>query len=91
MLRPYFIICFLFLWKLPQVPGFRNFVIEKFASNCCFDSVLDKSFELRDANTVSLHCFELLFFVDLLHNFYCVGDTHGPNYASPLDCMIQMP
>lgn len=37
-----------------KVPGFRNFIIEKFASNCCLYSVLDKSFEFRDANTLIL-------------------------------------
>lgn len=36
-----------------QVPGFESFVIETFAMNCCLYSVLDKSFEFRDANTVS--------------------------------------
>ncbi|XP_064968406.1 exportin-T-like isoform X3 [Musa acuminata AAA Group] len=37
-----------------KVPGFRSFVIEKFATNCCLYSVLDKSFEFRDANTLVL-------------------------------------
>ncbi|MFS7974595.1 putative armadillo-like helical, exportin-1/Importin-beta, exportin-T [Helianthus anomalus] len=37
-----------------KVPGFQTFVIEAFATNCCLYSVLDKSFEFRDANTVSL-------------------------------------
>lgn len=46
--------------KLPmfqslQVPGFRSFIIEIFAMNCCFYSVLDKSFEFRDANSVRFH------------------------------------
>lgn len=36
-----------------QVPGFRSYIIEKFANECCLYSVLDKSFEFRDANTVS--------------------------------------
>ncbi|GFP90585.1 exportin-t [Phtheirospermum japonicum] len=35
-----------------KVPGFQSFIIEAFATNCCLYSVLDKSFELRDANTV---------------------------------------
>ncbi|XP_010273842.1 PREDICTED: exportin-T-like isoform X2 [Nelumbo nucifera] len=35
-----------------RVPGFQNFIIETFATNCCLYSVLDKSFEFRDANTV---------------------------------------
>ncbi|XP_077240947.1 ARM repeat superfamily protein isoform X2 [Tasmannia lanceolata] len=34
-----------------KVPGFQSFVIETFATNCCLYSVLDKSFEFRDANT----------------------------------------
>ncbi|KAI7984844.1 Exportin-T [Camellia lanceoleosa] len=37
-----------------KVPGFQNFVIETFATNCCLYSVLDKSFELSDANTLIL-------------------------------------
>ncbi|XP_047961754.1 exportin-T-like [Salvia hispanica] len=36
------------------VPGFQKFIIETFAVNCCLYSVLDKSFEFRDANTVLL-------------------------------------
>ncbi|RDX61303.1 Exportin-T, partial [Mucuna pruriens] len=34
-----------------KVPGFRSFVIEAFATNCCLYSVLDRSFEFHDANT----------------------------------------
>ncbi|URE46051.1 nucleobase-containing compound transmembrane transporter [Musa troglodytarum] len=34
-----------------KVPGFRSFIIEKFATDCCLYSVLDKSFEFHDANT----------------------------------------
>jgi len=37
-----------------KVPGFRVFMIEKFATNCCLYSVLDKSFDLRDANSLVL-------------------------------------
>ncbi|KAF7814037.1 exportin-T [Senna tora] len=37
-----------------KVPGFRNFVIEAFATNCCLYSVLDRSFEFHDANTLVL-------------------------------------
>ncbi|PIN02947.1 Nuclear mRNA export factor receptor LOS1/Exportin-t (importin beta superfamily) [Handroanthus impetiginosus] len=36
-----------------KVPGFRSFITETFAMRCCLYSVLDKSFEFRDANTVS--------------------------------------
>ena len=39
---------------LIQVPGFRTFVVETFAAKCCVYSVLDPSFNLRDANTVRL-------------------------------------
>ncbi|XP_057736307.1 exportin-T [Arachis stenosperma] len=34
-----------------KVPGFRNFMIQTFAINCCLYSVLDRSFEFHDANT----------------------------------------
>lgn len=37
-----------------KVPGFQRFIIEEFASKCCLYSVLDSSFELRDANTLVL-------------------------------------
>nr|GMC49975.1 exportin-T isoform X1 [Ipomoea batatas] len=37
-----------------QVPGFQSFVIETFATNCCIHSVLDESFEFRDANMLIL-------------------------------------
>ncbi|KAL0380572.1 UNVERIFIED_CONTAM: Exportin-T [Sesamum angustifolium] len=37
-----------------KVPGFRSFIVEAFATNCCLYSVLDKSFEFRDANTLVL-------------------------------------
>ncbi|XP_031092044.1 exportin-T-like [Ipomoea triloba] len=37
-----------------KVPGFQSFIIEVFATNCCLYSVLDKSFEFRDANTLIL-------------------------------------
>ncbi|KAL6496929.1 hypothetical protein OROGR_028858 [Orobanche gracilis] len=37
-----------------KVPGFKSFIIEAFATNCCLYSVLDKSFEFGDANTVVL-------------------------------------
>ncbi|KAG6733275.1 hypothetical protein I3842_01G218800 [Carya illinoinensis] len=37
-----------------KVPGFQKFVIEAFATNCCLYSLLDKSFEFRDANTLVL-------------------------------------
>ncbi|KAF3452025.1 hypothetical protein FNV43_RR08121 [Rhamnella rubrinervis] len=34
-----------------KVPGFKKFVMETFATNCCLYSVLDRAFEFRDANT----------------------------------------
>ncbi|CAI0419076.1 unnamed protein product [Linum tenue] len=37
-----------------KVPGFQSFVIEVFGTNCCLYSVLDKSFDFRDANTLIL-------------------------------------
>ncbi|KAL2555026.1 Exportin-T [Forsythia ovata] len=37
-----------------KVPGFQRFVVEAFATNCCLYSVLDKSFEFRDTNTLVL-------------------------------------
>ncbi|KMT04827.1 hypothetical protein BVRB_7g169980 [Beta vulgaris subsp. vulgaris] len=37
-----------------KVPGFQTFIIQNFASNCCLYSVLDKSFEFRDANSRAL-------------------------------------
>eukprot|EP00249_Psilotum_nudum_P020366 c27671_g3_i1 orf=86-3106(+) len=37
-----------------EVPGFCQFIIETFAPKCCMYSVLDRSFNLRDANTLSL-------------------------------------
>jgi exportin-T len=47
-----------------KVPGFQNFVIEAFATNCCLYSVLDKSFNFSDANTVSLRNFNSLFILE---------------------------
>lgn len=35
-----------------KVPGFRRFIIETFATNCCLYSVLDKSFDFHDANSL---------------------------------------
>lgn len=47
-----------------QVPGFQSFMIEAFAMNCCLHSVLDKSFEFGDANTVEIcFCFSYSFFI----------------------------
>ncbi|KAJ0007010.1 hypothetical protein Pint_29154 [Pistacia integerrima] len=37
-----------------KVPGFQSFIIEVFARDCCLYSVLDKSFEFGDANTLVL-------------------------------------
>ena len=49
-------IVLVFLLSFPQITGFREFMIEKFATNCCLYSVLDKSFDLRDANSVIHAC-----------------------------------
>ncbi|XP_047342580.1 exportin-T-like [Impatiens glandulifera] len=37
-----------------KLPGFQGFVVEIFATNCCLYSVLDKSFEFTDSNTMLL-------------------------------------
>uniref|UniRef100_A0A803LDF0 Exportin-T n=1 Tax=Chenopodium quinoa TaxID=63459 RepID=A0A803LDF0_CHEQI len=37
-----------------KVHGFQNFIVETFAVECCLNSVLDKSFEFRDANSHAL-------------------------------------
>ncbi|XP_044486758.1 exportin-T-like [Mangifera indica] len=37
-----------------KVPGFQSFIIEGFARDCCLYSVLDKSFQFGDANTLVL-------------------------------------
>ncbi|KAJ7951504.1 exportin-T [Quillaja saponaria] len=37
-----------------KVPGFQSFVIEAFATNCCLYSVLDRTFEFHDSNTLVL-------------------------------------
>ncbi|XP_051115538.1 exportin-T isoform X2 [Andrographis paniculata] len=41
-------------YREEKVPGFPRFIIEAFAPNCCLYSVLDKSFDFRDANTMAL-------------------------------------
>ncbi|GJN11050.1 hypothetical protein PR202_ga29210 [Eleusine coracana subsp. coracana] len=46
--------CRQYLETIMQLPGFRVFMIEKFATGCCLYSVLDKSFDFRDANTLLL-------------------------------------
>ncbi|KAL3840774.1 hypothetical protein ACJIZ3_025365 [Penstemon smallii] len=60
-----------------KVPGFQSFIIEGFATNCCLYSVLEKSLEFRDANTMALFGEIVLaqkvmyekFGNDFLHNF----------------------
>ncbi|XP_052175339.1 exportin-T isoform X2 [Diospyros lotus] len=42
------------LYGEDKVPGFRSFIVEIFATNCCLYSVVDKSFEFQDASTVAL-------------------------------------
>ncbi|BAF22169.1 exportin-T [Oryza sativa Japonica Group] len=37
-----------------KLPGFRVFMIEKFATGCCLQSVLDKSFNFRDGISIAL-------------------------------------
>ncbi|KAK4395062.1 Exportin-T [Sesamum angolense] len=77
-----------------KVPGFRSFIIEAFAMNCCLYSVLDKSFEFRDANTVVLFGEIVLaqkvmyekFGNDFLLNFVSKG---FPNVHCPQDLAEQ--
>ena len=45
-------------------------MIEKFATGCCLYSVLDKSFDLRDANTVIILQLAILVFAVLKVNLY---------------------
>lgn len=47
-------------------------MIEKFATGCCLYSVLDKSFDLRDANTVIILQFAILVFAVLKVNLYMI-------------------
>lgn len=47
------------------MPGFQSFVIEAFGTNCCLYSVLDKSFDFHDANTVSLLVPDLVVYIDI--------------------------
>ncbi|XP_024390921.1 exportin-T isoform X2 [Physcomitrium patens] len=37
-----------------KVPGFRQFLVERFAAECCIYKVSEPSFNFRDANTVAL-------------------------------------
>ncbi|KAM0952505.1 putative armadillo-like helical, exportin-1/Importin-beta, exportin-T [Dioscorea sansibarensis] len=57
-----------------KLPGFRNFIIETFATRCCLNSVLDKSFEFRDANT-------LLLFVEIVGAQKVMYDVFGDEFA----------
>lgn len=56
-----------------KVPGFQSFIIEAFATNCCLLSVLDKSFEFRDANT-------LILFGELVVAQKVMYETFGNNF-----------
>ncbi|KAL3632878.1 hypothetical protein CASFOL_025862 [Castilleja foliolosa] len=79
-----------------KVPGFQSFIIETFATNCCLYSVLDKSFEFRDATTVALFS-EIIsaqkvmyekFGNDFLHNFVSKGfqSVHCPQDLAEQYC-----
>lgn len=35
------------------MPGFRQFMVERFAAECCIYKLVEPSFNFRDANTVS--------------------------------------
>jgi len=37
-----------------KVPGFRQFMVERFAAECCIYKLVEPSFNFRDANTFSL-------------------------------------
>lgn len=60
-----------------QVPGFQSFVIEAFATNCCLYSVLDKSFDFHDANTVSLLISIFSFIYKSTNSEACSSITRG--------------
>lgn len=44
---------FLIFHCFVQVPGFRQFMVERFAAECCIYKLVEPSFNFRDANTVS--------------------------------------
>ncbi|KAI6691631.1 hypothetical protein NL676_028459 [Syzygium grande] len=79
-----------------KVPGFQKFMIEGFATNCCLYSVLDRSFEFRDANTLILFGEIVLaqkimyekFGDDFLLNFLSKGfmTTHCPQHLVEQYC-----
>ncbi|XP_059640666.1 exportin-T [Cornus florida] len=79
-----------------KVPGFQKFVIEAFAINCCLYSVLDKSFEFRDANTLVLFGEIVVaqkimyekFGNDFLGHFVLKGftDAHCPQHLAEQYC-----
>lgn len=41
-------------YTVEKVPGFQDFMIKNFATNCCLFSVLNTSFDFNDANTQGL-------------------------------------
>ncbi|CAA6664224.1 unnamed protein product [Spirodela intermedia] len=69
--------------NLDKVPGFRKFIIETFATNCCLYSVVDKSFDLRDANTVLLFG-EILAAQKAMHEKF--GDAFLHHFAVAAHC-----
>ncbi|KAL2462466.1 Exportin-T [Forsythia ovata] len=80
-----------------KVPGFQRFVVDAFATNCCLNSVLDKSFEFRDANTLVLFGEIVLaqkvmyekFGNDFLHHFVSKGfsNAHCPQDLAEQYCL----
>ncbi|CAA2996216.1 exportin-T isoform X1 [Olea europaea subsp. europaea] len=81
-----------------KVPGFQSFIVEAFATNCCLYSVLDKSFEFRDTNTLVLFGEIVLaqkvmyenFGNDFLHHFVSQGfpNVHCPQDLAEQYCQI---
>ncbi|CAO2840280.1 unnamed protein product [Amaranthus hypochondriacus] len=62
-----------------KVPGFQSFIMESFAANCCLYSVLDKSFEFRDANSLALFG-EIITAQKVMYEKF--GDTFLANFVS---------
>lgn len=64
----------------PQLPGFRVFMIEKFATGCCLQSVLDKSFNFRDGISVGPVNHTIYIYLNFSYLFYCVKCIPSSSY-----------
>ncbi|GAB2269087.1 hypothetical protein Dimus_004017 [Dionaea muscipula] len=71
-----------------KVPGFQRFIVEAFATNCCLYSVLDKSFEFRDANTHQLYG-EIILAQKIMYEKF--GDHFLSHFVSNGFCAIHCP